>query len=114
MEDKTQARPADQRPVLAAIVLRLVQVYRPERIYWFGLSAGGDASPDSDCGLMVAVPDGTPKEVRDTKEVFRALADIRASVDVLVWTRRESDERLHLPASFPSTIVREGKLLYAA
>ncbi|HBY97228.1 MAG TPA: DNA polymerase III subunit beta, partial [Chloroflexi bacterium] len=36
------------------------------------------------------------------------------AADVLVWPRQTFDERLHLRASLPATIVREGKLLYAA
>jgi hypothetical protein len=55
-----------------------------------------------------------PPERRETAAVFKALFDIDAPVDVLVWTRHEFDKRLHLKASFPSMIVREGKLLYAA
>jgi hypothetical protein len=31
-----------------------------------------------------------------------------------VWTREEFDSRLHLKASLPATIEREGRLLYRA
>jgi hypothetical protein len=34
--------------------------------------------------------------------------------DILVWTKTEFEKRLHLRASLPSTIMQEGKLLYAA
>jgi len=34
--------------LLAEIVRRMVEVYRPERIYLFGSTARGDAGPDSD------------------------------------------------------------------
>jgi hypothetical protein len=37
-----------------------------------------------------------------------------AALDLLVWTRAEFDSRLHLRASLPSTVQREGKLLYGA
>jgi hypothetical protein len=36
------------------------------------------------------------------------------SEDFLVWTRRRFDSWLHLKASLPSTVLREGGLLYAA
>ena len=101
-------------PLLREIVKRLVDIYHPERIYLFGSAARGDASPDSDYDFMVLVPDDAPLELREDPRVFRALHDIDAPIDVIVWTLREFDRRLHLPASFPSTIVREGKLLYAA
>ena len=106
--------PSAAEPVVAEIVRRLIEVYHPERIYLFGSAARGEAAPDSDYDFMVVVPDDTPREVRETRAVFKVLNDIDAPIDVLVWTRQEFDERLHLRVSFPSTIVSEGKLLYAA
>jgi len=53
---------------VAEIVRRLVELYRPERIYLFGSSARGTAGPDSDYDFMVVVPDDTPREVRETKQ----------------------------------------------
>ena len=106
--------PSADDPVLGEIVRRLVEIYRPERIYLFGSAARGDAGPESDFDLMVVVPDETPREVLETRGIFQALMDIDAPIDVLVWTRHEFDKRLHLRVSFPSTIVQEGKLVYAA
>jgi len=106
--------PAAEDPVLEEIVRRLVEVYHPERVYLFGSAARGEAGPHSDYDIMVVVPDQTPKVVRETKEIYRKLWDIDAAIDVLVWSRSDFDGRLHLAASFPSTIVREGRLLYAA
>lgn len=106
--------PTADNPVLAEIVRRLVAFYRPDRVYLFGSAARGDAGADSDYDFMVVVPDGTPPAVRSSPAVFKALLDIHAPIDVLVWTRDDFDKRLHLRVSFPSTIVREGKLLYAA
>ena len=36
------------------------------------------------------------------------------AADVQVWLQGDFNKQLHLKASFPSTIVREGKLLYGA
>ncbi len=99
-------------PIVADVVSRLVDLYQPERIYLFGSAARGDAGPDSDYDFMVVVPDGTPPEVIRTKRVYRVLRGIDAPVDVLVCTRHDFDKQLHLKASFPSTIAREGRLLY--
>jgi len=109
-----QSQPSAADPIVAEIVRRLVEVYHPERIYLFGSAARGVAGPDSDYDFMVVVRDDTPREIRETKAVFKALFDIDAPIDVLVWTLQEFDKRLHLRVSFPSTIAREGKLLYAA
>jgi predicted nucleotidyltransferase len=101
-------------PVLAEVVRRLVEAYRPERIYLFGSVARGDAGPDSDYDIMVVVPDDVPREMRDCDLAYRALRGLRIAKDVLVWTRSEFEKRLHLKASLPSTILREGKSLHAA
>ena len=106
--------PADRDPVLRAIVERLVEIYRPERIYLFGSAARGDSGPDSDYDLMIVVPDSTPDESRDPGLAYRALWRLGAAVDPLIWTRTQFDSRLHLRASLPATVHREGKLVYAA
>ena len=106
--------PAANDPVLAEVVRRLVEAYRPEHIYLFGSVARGDAGPDSDYDIMVVVPDEAPREMQDCDLAYRSLRGMGIAKDVLVWTRSAFEERLHLKASLPSAILREGKLLYAA
>lgn len=96
------------------MVRRLIEVYPPVPIYLFGSAARGDAGPDSDYDFMVVVPDHIPLEQQDPTRGYEALCGLGVSKDVLVTTRTNFDKQLHLKASFPSTIVREGKLLYAA
>ena len=100
--------------VLAEVVQRLVKAYHPWRVYLFGSTARGDAGPDSDYDFMVVVPDDAPAELQDCKVGYRTLSGLGIAKDILVWTRSEFDMRLHLKASLPSTVVEEGKLLYAA
>ena len=45
---------------LAEIVPRLIEAYRPERIYLFGSRARDDFAADSDYDFMVVVPDSAP------------------------------------------------------
>ena len=106
--------PSAENPVLGTIVNRLVQIFQPDRVYLFGSVARGDAGPDSDYDLMIVIPDTAPQSMRDSGPAYRALWRLGAAVDLLVWTRSEFDTRLHLRASLPSTIRREGRLLYAA
>jgi len=101
-------------PIVTEIVERLVRTYGPERIYLFGSMARGEGQAESDYDIMVVVPDDTPPERRRIRLAYQALRGTGTAVDVLVWTRRAFDERLHLKASLPSTIVREGKLAYAS
>lgn len=106
--------PTASDPALVEVVRRLVEAYRPERIYLFGSVARGDAGPDSDYDIMLVVPDDAPPERQDCDLAYRALRGLGIAKDLLVWTRSEFEKRLHLQASLPSTIVREGKLLHAA
>jgi predicted nucleotidyltransferase len=101
-------------PLLAEIVRRLVQAYHPERIYLFGSAARGDTGPDSDYDIMVVAADGAPPHLKRSRLAYEVLSGLPRSGDILVWTRGAFDRRLHLKASLPATIAREGKLLHAA
>jgi predicted nucleotidyltransferase len=104
----------EKDPTLKELLRRLVEAYEPDRIYLFGSKARGEAGPDSDYDLMVVVPNGAPPERKRSRLAYQALRGTGTAADVLVWTRQAFDERLHLQASLPYTIVSEGKLLYAA
>lgn len=106
--------PSASDPILNEVVRRLVAVYHPERIYLFGSTARGDAGPDSDYDLMIIVAEDAPHHLRQGKAGYRALRGTGVAADVQVWSQRDFDRQLHLRASFPSTIVREGKVLYGA
>jgi predicted nucleotidyltransferase len=114
MNDTRTVLARDDHPALDEIVRRLVVAYRPERIYLFGSTARGTAGPDSDYDLMVIVPDDASAERRRSRLAYRVLRGTGLAVDVLVWPRQAFDERIHLPASLPATILREGVLLYGA
>ena len=111
-QTETMKPPSADDPVLMEIVRRLVGVYHPERIYLFGSTARGDAGPDSDYDLMVILPDEAPQHLRRGNPGYRALRGTGVAADVQVWPQSDFNGQLHLKASFPSTIVREGKLLY--
>jgi hypothetical protein len=106
--------PSADDPVLAEVVRRLVEAYHPLQIYLFGSAARGDAGPDSDYDIMVVVPDDAPRERQDCGLGYRVLWGVGLAKDILVWSKTEFDKRLHLKASLPSTVMREGKVLYAA
>ncbi|MFQ5720663.1 MAG: nucleotidyltransferase domain-containing protein [Acidobacteriota bacterium] len=99
---------------LNQIVERLKRAYDPERIYLFGSKARGDDGPDSDLDILVVVQDDTPRERRGSRLAYQALRGTGVAADILVWTRAYFESRRHLKASLSSTIVSEGRLLYAA
>ena len=106
--------PSANDPVLSEVVRRLSEVYQPVRIYLFGSAARGDAGPDSDYDIMVVVPDNTPADLQRSRRGYRAIRYLGIPRDIFVSTTRDFQMQLHLKASFPSTVVREGILLYAA
>jgi hypothetical protein len=63
---------------------------------------------------MVVVSDSAPPERRRSRLAYQALRGTGTAADVLVYTRTYFEARLHLVASLPATIAREGALLYAA
>jgi predicted nucleotidyltransferase len=99
---------------LTSIVERLIEAYQPERIYLFGSKARGDYGPDSDFDLLVVVPNDAPAHQKRSRLAYERLWSTGTAADVLVWTRGRFESRTHLRASLPGTILREGKLLYAA
>lgn len=98
---------------ILAMAQALVEAFDPERIYLFGSWARGDAGPDSDYDLMMIVADSDLSQYKRSQAAHRALAHLKMAKDVLVWTSDEFDRRVHLAASLPATILREGLLLYA-
>ena len=101
-------------PALAEFVRRLVEIYHPLRIYLFGSRARGDWGPDSDYDLMIVVADDGRRTEAQLQEQFRAEWDTEAWSDVITIGEDEFDFRLGSRASLPSTVIREGRLLYAA
>src|SRR2546428_934442 len=113
-EERMDAPELQNDPTLAEIVRRLVEAYHPERVYLFGSHARGEAGPDSDYDLMVVVPDRIPPSLARSRRTCEALRGIGTATDVLIWSREDFDKRLHLKASLPSTVLREGRLLHGA
>jgi len=101
-------------PALSQIIRRLVTAYEPEQIFLFGSRARGDAGSDSDYDLLLVVPDHASSERKRSKLAYRVLWGTGTAADVVVWTRSAFDSRIHLAASLPATVMREGKLLHAA
>jgi predicted nucleotidyltransferase len=95
-------------------VRRLIPAYRPLRIYLFGSHARNQAGPHSDYDLLLVVRDDADPERRDSRLARRILRGTGTAVDVLVWPQSDFDRRATWPPTLPATVLREGKLLYAA
>lgn len=93
---------------------RLIAVYLPEKVFLFGSMARDEAGPDSDYDILIIVPDNAPLERRRSRLAYEQLWGTGIAADVLVWTSGYFDSRMHLNSSLAATVMREGKLLYAA
>lgn len=99
---------------LARIMERLIDAYKPERLYLFGSKARGDYGPDSDFDLMIIVSDTAPPTHKRSRLAYNVLRGTGTAADVLVLTCDAFESRLHLAASLPATVMREGRVLHAA
>ena len=104
----------DRDEKLRLVVERLIDAYRPERIYLFGSVARGEAGPDSDYDLLLVVPDDAPPGCCDNDLGYSTLRGTGIAADVLIWAPSRFERRKRVVASLPATVLREGRLLYAA
>jgi uncharacterized protein len=99
---------------LAMVMRRLIDALRPERIYLFGSQARGDLHQDSDIDLLLVVPHPDQPSYRLAQAAYRAAAPHSLDLEILVMPTEEFTRRSRAVASLPATVLREGRLLYAA
>jgi len=110
MIEVTQSIPVAE--LLAESVRRLRASLQAERIYLFGSRAREEADEDSDYGFLVVVRDSPLPRHKREQQAFRALCGVGIAKDVLVCTTEELERGLAVATSLPSTVTREGRLLY--
>ncbi len=98
-------------PALQELLERIVDFYDPDDIYIFGSRARGDFRQESDYDLAVIVPDTASQETLGSS--YKLKQGLSINADLKIYTRTGFDKQLHLKASMPSTILREGKLLFS-
>jgi uncharacterized protein len=96
------------------LVRRLVEYYKPERIYLFGSAARGDDRPDSDLDFCVVLPDSADQALLNPGGIHRSILDIPEAVDIFRMRRKEFDRRWDWLVSIPAAVRKEGRLLYAS
>jgi predicted nucleotidyltransferase len=94
-------------------VSRLAETYHPEAIWLFGSQARGDADAASDFDLLLVVPDDADRSHRKAELAYRVLRSLGRAFDISIWRRSAFDEQSRSATSLPSTVLREGRLLYA-
>ena len=109
----SRIRQIDQNE-MSMIVDRLVDVYRPLRIYLFGSYAWGTPTADSDYDLCVIVEASDEKKWNRSRIGYDVLFDIlcRRAIDIIVYTAKEFERAASHPSTLASPIHLKGVLLY--
>ncbi len=98
---------------LDELVRRIVQAVHPLRIILFGSAARGEMGPDSDIDVIVVMPEGTHR--RHTMELLHGFfSGLPYPVDAIVSTPTDLEKYRQTTGLIYSTVLREGKDLYAA
>ena len=91
---------------------RLVKVYDPLAIYLFGSYAWGSPSRDSDLDLMVVVEKSEEKKYKRPVKGHHALFGLMIPKDIVVYTKREFDQRADDATTLCFKVKKEGRVLY--
>ena len=100
-----------QTPVVTEMVNRIAAHIHPQRIILFGSRARGEAANDSDYDLLIIEPSAEPRW-RRTVPVYKLLAGMRVSKDIVWWTPDEIAEWQGVKSHFIQQALREGQVLY--
>ena len=89
---------------------KIIDNYKPERVYLFGSFAWGKPTKDSDVDLLIIK--NTKKKFIQRQLEVRKIINGDLPVDILVKTPKEVEKRLDLGDFFYKDIVFKGKSLY--
>ncbi|OIO45701.1 hypothetical protein COX24_03165 [bacterium (Candidatus Gribaldobacteria) CG23_combo_of_CG06-09_8_20_14_all_37_87_8] len=103
-------KPTIKQKDIQAIVKKIAENYKPEKIYLFGSFAWGKPTYDSDVDLFIIKQTNKDRLSRDI-EVQRIIKGI-LPVDSLVYTPNEVESRLGLGDFFIQDIINKGKIIY--
>jgi predicted nucleotidyltransferase len=95
-------------------VERLRAEFAPLAIYQFGSSALGAAAQGSDLDLLVIVEDSGENFIGRIQRASRLMHGLPVPIDIVVYTRKEFEERSKLAVSLERSVKDMGRLLYAA
>ena len=93
------------------IKIKLVQKYQPEKIILFGSYVWGKFTSDSDVDFFI-IKNTKKRKLDRMYEVDKLLYDRKIPIDILVYTPKETKERLGLGDYFVEDVIKKGKLIY--
>lgn len=98
---------------ISEVVKRLVETYKPLEIYLFGSYAWGHPTEESDLDLLVVVDQSLEKNYKRPLLGHAALRELMISKDIIVFTKKEFEDRCNDETTLSFKIKKEGKRVYA-
>jgi predicted nucleotidyltransferase len=99
--------------LIQEIGCRLSALAPGAEIILFGSRAHGDARPDSDLDLIVIESD-FERRGEEYGRLRKELRGLGVAIDLIVYRRREADERCGVPGSLLHRALREGRVVGGA
>ncbi len=107
--------PIEQR--IPAMVALIHDAIPGSEVRLFGSRARGSACPDADIDLLITAPDEWLEDHPRHEvlhQIWQQLAQADVSLDLLLFSRRECEERRHWRSHVIAHAFREGVLLNGA
>jgi len=103
-------KPTIKQKDIQAVVKKIAENYKPEKIYLFGSFAWGKPTYDSDVDLFI-IKEANERRFDRQLQVRRMLSS-EVPVDILVYNKGEIEYRLRWGDLFIKKILTQGKLIY--
>jgi predicted nucleotidyltransferase len=100
------------RRQIDAVVQKIVQEFRPEKVILFGSYAYGKPNADSDVDLLI-VAESNERPAQRATRAYRAVHGKTFPMDIIVRTPNELARRLAIGDSFIKEIIEQGRVIYA-
>ena len=94
------------------IAASLGKAARARKVVLFGSHASGHVRPDSDVDFLVIAESNLPRHKR-SRELYALFHPYPFPMDILVYTPQEVENELKDPDSFVSTVLAQGREVYA-
>ena len=98
---------------LDKLVQRIVDAVHPLKIILFGSAARGEMGPDSDFDLLVVMPDGTHRR-HTAQHLYGVITGVKVPYDIVVATPMDLEKHGNDIGLIYYSVLKEGKMLYAA
>ena len=100
------------KEIISQATEKIKKEYRPEKIVLFGSYAYGKPTSDSDLDLFI-IKKTNKKRIDRFCEVRKIIRGIKGvSIQPLVFTKKELNDRLKIEDDFIREILEKGKVLY--